>query len=91
MAQWSGPSKYSVLCSQQFDSSCFESDSELASQMGIQKRRKLKDDAIPTLRDLDPRLKCHTCLRLILAQVALFHEREHQVAHLWLMQVAQRR
>ena len=31
------------------DSSCFEPDSELASQMGIQKRRRLKDDAIPTL------------------------------------------
>ena len=41
------------------------------------------------LRDLD--LKCHTCLRLMLAQVTLFHEREHQAAHLWLMQVAQRR
>ena len=48
-AQWSGPSEYSVLCSQHFDSSCFEPDSELASQMGIQKRRRLKDDAIPTL------------------------------------------
>ena len=48
-AQWSGPSEYSVLCSQHFDSSCFEPDSELASQMGMQKRIRLKDDAIPTL------------------------------------------
>ena len=39
------------------------------------------------LRDLD--LKCHTCL--MLAQVAIFHEREHQAAHLWLMQVPLRR
>ena len=48
-AQWSGPSEHSVLCSQHFDSSCFERDSELASQMGMQKRRRLKDDAVPTL------------------------------------------
>lgn len=48
-AQWSGPSEHSVLCSQHFDNSCFEPDSELASQMGIQKRRRLKDGAVPTL------------------------------------------
>ena len=30
-AQWSGPSEHSILCSQHFDSSCFEPDSELAS------------------------------------------------------------
>lgn len=48
-AQWSGPSEHSVLCSQHFNSSCFEPDSELASQMGMQKRRRLKDDAVPTL------------------------------------------
>ena len=52
-AQWSGPSEHSVLCSQHFDSSSFEPDSELASQMGMQKCRRLKDDAVPTLRDLD--------------------------------------
>ena len=28
---------------------CFEPDAELASQMGIQKCRRLKDDAVPTL------------------------------------------
>ena len=48
-ANWSGPSEHSVLCSQHFDSSCFEADSELAAQMGIQKRRRLKPDAVPTL------------------------------------------
>ena len=48
-AQWSGPSEHSVLCSEHFDGSRFEPDSELASQMGIQKRRRLKADAIPTL------------------------------------------
>lgn len=45
-ARWSGPSEHSVLCSEHFDSSCFEPDSELASQMGMQ---KLKADAVPTL------------------------------------------
>lgn len=48
-AQWSGPSEHSVLCSQHFDSSCFEPDSELTSQMGLQKRKRLKGDAVPTL------------------------------------------
>ena len=48
-AQWNGPSDHSVLCSQHFDSSCFERDSDLASQMGMQKRRRLKEDAVPTL------------------------------------------
>lgn len=48
-AQWSGPSEHSVLCSKHFDGSSFEPDSELASQMGIQKRRRLKADAVPSL------------------------------------------
>ena len=47
-ALWS-PSEHSVLCSEHFDGNCFEPDSMLASQMGIQKRRRLKADAIPTL------------------------------------------
>ena len=47
-ALWS-PSEHSVLCSEHFDGNCFEPDSTLASQMGIQKRRRLKADAIPTL------------------------------------------
>ena len=33
------PSEDSVLCSQHFESSCFEVDSELVAQMGIQKCR----------------------------------------------------
>ena len=37
-ANWDDPSEHSVLCSQHFESSCFEVDSELAAQMGIQKR-----------------------------------------------------
>ena len=48
-AQWSGPSEHSVLCSDHFDVSCFEPDSGLASQMGIQKQIRLKADAIPTV------------------------------------------
>ena len=50
-ANWDGPSEHSVLCSQHFESSCFEVDSELAAQMGIQKRKMLKPDAVPTLFD----------------------------------------
>ena len=50
-ANWDGPSEHSVLCSQQFESSCFEVDSELAAQMGIQNHKRLKPDAVPTLFD----------------------------------------
>ena len=55
-ANWSGPSEHSVLCSQHFESSCFEVDSELAAQ-----KRRLKPDAVPTLIDLR-----YSCLRLSL-------------------------
>ena len=48
---WDGPSEHSVLCSQHFESSCFEVDSELAVQMGVQKRIRLNPDAVPTLFD----------------------------------------
>jgi hypothetical protein len=50
-ANWDGPSEHSVLCSQHFESSCFEVDSALAAQMGIQKRKRLKPDAVPTVFD----------------------------------------
>ena len=50
-ANWDGPSEHSVLCSQHFESSCFEGDSALAAQMGIQKRKRLKPDAVPTVFD----------------------------------------
>ena len=50
-AKRSGPSEHSVSCSQHFDSSCFEVDSELAAEKGIQKCRRLKPDAVPTLFD----------------------------------------
>ena len=55
-----GPSERSVLCSEHFDSSCFEPDSDLASQMGMEKRRRLKEDAIPTSfeKTIVPSLLC---------------------------------
>ena len=48
-AEWSGPSDHSVLCSDHFDGSCFEPDTEIASQMGLKKRVRLKVDAVPTI------------------------------------------
>ena len=48
-AEWSGPSEHSVLCSDHFDSSCIEPDTKLASQMGLQKRTRLKEGAVPTI------------------------------------------
>ena len=48
-AKWSGPSEHSVLCSEHFTDSCFQPDSTIAATLGLQKRRMLKPDAIPTL------------------------------------------
>ena len=46
-AQWSGPSEHSVLCSKHFTDS-FQPDSAIAASMGLQKRRMLKADTVPT-------------------------------------------
>ena len=48
-AQWSGLSEYSVLCSKHFTESCFEPSSVLASTLGLEKRRRLKSDAVSTI------------------------------------------
>ena len=48
-AKWSGPSEYSVLCSDHFTDSCFRPDSAIAASMGLHKPRTLKPDAVPTL------------------------------------------
>ena len=47
--KWSGPSDFSVLCSDHFMEDCFEPDSALASKMGLEKRKRLKPDAVPTI------------------------------------------
>ena len=47
-SQWSGPSEHSVLCSKHFSDDCFQPDSAIAASMGLQKRRSLKPDAVPT-------------------------------------------
>ena len=48
-AKWSGPSEHSVLCSDHFTPECFEIDTLLAPSMGLEKRRKLKPDAVPSI------------------------------------------
>ena len=45
-ADWRDASDYSVLCSEHFTNNCFEEGSAIA---GIQKRRHLKPDAVPTI------------------------------------------
>ena len=47
--KWGGPSDYSVLCSDHFTDDCFEPESLLAPKLGVEMRRKLKRDAVPTL------------------------------------------
>ena len=47
--EWKGPTQNSVVCSEHFESSCFEASYDLATKMGLQKRRKLKPDTVPTI------------------------------------------
>jgi len=48
-ADWRDATDYSVICSDHFTNDCFEKGSIMASQFGIQKRRRLKPDAVPTI------------------------------------------
>ena len=50
-ACWNGQSPHSVLCINHFSEDCFEPDSAIAASMGLTKRRRLKQDAIPTIFD----------------------------------------
>ena len=47
-AQWK-PSDSSVLCSNHFTDDCFEPGFNIATQFGIEKARKLKPKAIPSI------------------------------------------
>ena len=40
---------HSVLCSEHFTPECFEIESLLAPSIGLEKRRKLKPDAVPSI------------------------------------------
>ena len=48
-ANWQGPSNNSVLCSEHFTSDCFEVDTAIAASFGIEKRRRLKPNAVLTV------------------------------------------
>ena len=49
-AEWTATS-YSVLCSQHFNDDCFEPDSKIAATFGMQKAKRLKSGAVPTIFD----------------------------------------
>ena len=44
-----GPSDYSVVFSEHFTSDCFEKDSAMAAKFGVEKRKCLKPNAVPTV------------------------------------------
>ena len=46
-AEWSGPSEHLVICSVHFNDDCFETN--LAEKFGLEKRKRLKEDAVPTI------------------------------------------
>ena len=48
-ADWRDATGYSVLCSKHFTNNCFKEGSVIAAQFGIQKRTRLKPDAVPTI------------------------------------------
>ncbi len=47
--RWDGPNERSTLCSDHFTVECFESMSILSKEMGLQRRTKLKPNAIPSI------------------------------------------
>ena len=49
-AEWTATS-YSVLCSKHFNDDCFEPDSKIAATFGMQKAKRLKSSAVPTVFD----------------------------------------
>ena len=46
---WKGPTKYSVVCSEHFSDDCFMEDYKLHHSFGMDRVRKLKDTAVPTI------------------------------------------
>ena len=48
-SDFNGPSKHSVVCSDHFMSDCFEEDTAIAARFNIEKRVRLKPDAVPTV------------------------------------------
>jgi len=48
-ANWPGPTTNSFLCSDHFTSDCYEEDTAIAKGFGIEKRVRLKKDAVPTV------------------------------------------
>ena len=49
-AEWTATS-YSVLCSKHFNDHCFGPDSKIAATFGMQKAKRLKSGAVPTIFD----------------------------------------
>ena len=52
-AEWT-PSEHSMLCSRHFGKDCFEPEVALASLLGINRRKKLKPTAVPSLFKKQP-------------------------------------
>jgi len=48
-ADFKGPTKSSVLCSEHFTKDCFEKDTEISASFGMKKRRRLVKGAIPKI------------------------------------------
>lgn len=50
-ANWTGPSEFSVLCSDHFSAECFDGGQELRRSLGFgtRKRHILREDAVPTI------------------------------------------
>ena len=63
-ADFKGPTKSSVLCSEHFTKDCFEKDTEISASFGMKKRRRLVKGAIPKIfkkghQILPPALQVH--------------------------------
>ncbi|XP_011405984.1 PREDICTED: THAP domain-containing protein 10-like [Amphimedon queenslandica] len=56
--KWSEPTAHSVLCCNHFSQDCFEGGFELGKGFGIKKKRKLKENAVPTIFNRNQRDDC---------------------------------
>ncbi|XP_019863897.1 PREDICTED: THAP domain-containing protein 10-like [Amphimedon queenslandica] len=47
-AEWKGPTRNSVFCSEHFTQDCFEVGKRMCKSFGLETTAKLKKDAVPT-------------------------------------------
>lgn len=58
-AKWNA-TKYSALCSEHFEASCFKEELKMAAQLGVAMRRQLKPGAVPSIFERPSHIPVHS-------------------------------